>query len=33
MHSMLHALTGESLELDLIFFQREYSHIYRLPQI
>lgn len=33
MHSMFHALTGESLELDLIFFQREYSHIYRLPQI
>jgi len=33
MHSMLYALTGESLELDLIFFQREYSHIYRGPQI
>lgn len=29
MHSMIHALTGKSLELDLIFFQREYSHLYR----
>ena len=29
MHSMVFQLTGKSLELDLIFFQRENAHFYK----
>ena len=29
MHSMIFELTAKSLELDLIFFQREYAYLYR----
>ena len=29
MHSMIFELTATSLELDLIFFQREYAYLYR----
>ena len=29
MHNMVFQLTGESLELDLIYFQRAHAHLYR----